>query len=89
MYRNKVSGCLVCETAEDMLKCGIEQAYEDAENYYILCKKEDFYDNGMYKVNKKSGEISLIMFTVFITQIKNRTCQISTQKFIREMKKHS
>ncbi|MCM1524236.1 MAG: hypothetical protein NC120_07225 [Ruminococcus sp.] len=82
MHRNKVSRCIVCDSVDDMIKTGITQIYEDRQYYYILCKKEDFYDNGMYKVDKRTEEISFIMFPVFITQIKDGTTPVNVSEFI-------
>lgn len=88
MYKNKTTGLTVCENVDDMIKLGITVLYEDEDYYYILTKKEDFYDNGMYKVNKATEEVSFIMYPVFITEVENKpgTKPVNIPRFIRERK---
>ncbi len=87
MYRNEVSGCIICESVDDMIKLGIQQMYEDKDNYYVLTKKENRYDNGMYKVNKKTEEVSFLMYPMFISTIEENTRPVNISKFIIHRRK--
>lgn len=53
-------------TIEEALETCI-RAYEDDSYYYILGKRKSHYDNGMYRVDKKTGQVYNYLFTVFLT----------------------
>ena len=76
MYICKESGLEVYETFQEILDREIMGSWEYQNDYYIKIKSNDNYDNGMYAINKETGEISLIYFTEFISETYDKAKQI-------------
>lgn len=53
------------KTFEELVKEEISYMGEYSGYYYIKLKSDDFYDNSMWKVNKKTKEVSYMLFTQF------------------------
>jgi len=47
----------IYESLEEMISAGIESAYEYEDNYYLNVRSNDFYNNTIWVVNKKTGEV--------------------------------
>ena len=89
MYRNKVSGCIDYETLDELISAGIVFMAEDEKDYYIRTKIEDYYDNGMYRVNKATEKLSFLLFTEFISEYSDKTTPVNIEEFIKQRRKHS
>ena len=60
------------QTVEEMLKQGIIFVIDYEGFYYVRVKPTAFYENAIWKVDKKTFEVSYMMFTDFIIDIDNK-----------------
>lgn len=56
-------------TLDDLLKEEVNFVYELDGYYYVKLKPKCFYENAIWKVDKKTGEVSYMMFTDFIINV--------------------
>ncbi|NCE64082.1 hypothetical protein D1159_05650 [Pseudoflavonifractor sp. 524-17] len=68
MHKCKANGLTIYENLTEMLNGPILFISEYDGFYYVRMKPEEFYDNGMYKVNKQTGEVSLMYFTEYLIE---------------------
>lgn len=62
MYKCKVSGLTVYETLDELLNANVTDMFEYNGNYYISVYPEEFYDESVWKVNKKTEDVSVIHY---------------------------
>lgn len=65
MYVNKNTGLIEYETFEEILNEAL-WCTEDKDNYYILTKPQQYYENNIWIINKKTEEVSFMYFTKYI-----------------------
>lgn len=66
MYRSKESGEIVYETLDELLRADVISVSEYEEHYYISVKREYEYSNCIWKVDKKTGKASYMMYTEYL-----------------------
>lgn len=76
MYRCAGSGLIEYETLAEMLDAPILFISEYDGFYYVRMKPQENYDNGMYKVNKQTGEVSSLYFTEYLCTIMDKAKEI-------------
>lgn len=54
---------------DDLLKEEVNFVTEYDGFYYVKLKPKYFYENSIWKVNKKTGEVSYMMFTEYIINV--------------------
>ena len=64
MYKTD-NGLVVYESLTELIKKGITGAWEFEDNYYIAVPSDDPYRNVIWIVNKKTGQVSSMMLTMF------------------------
>ena len=69
MYKLKNGEGTVYETFDELLNADIESVFEDENNYYFHLVPECYFENAMWVVNKKTYEVSYMMFTKFRFEI--------------------
>lgn len=60
MYKCKENGLTYYETFGELLNTDIIDAFEYNENYYISPRPEWFHDERVWKVNKKTKQLTVI-----------------------------
>lgn len=73
MYVCKETGLTEYETFDELLNAEIIEFTEDENNYYILLKPEQQYDNCIWIVNKKTEEVSFMYYTSYFAIADNVT----------------
>lgn len=76
MYVCKQTGLTEYETFDELLDADIIEMTEYGENYYIRVKPQQFYDNTMWVVNKRTNEVSFILFTQYL-RIKDKATPVN------------
>ncbi len=66
MYVDKGSGLEIYESFEELIDKGVVSAWDYRDKYYIVVESEDYYDNRIWIVDKKTKEISDDYYTKFI-----------------------
>lgn len=72
------------ETLDELLSAGINSAWETDGYYYIKLKPDGPYDNGMWRVDKKTKSVSYIDFTDFIINIEDNANEINPQVLLQD-----
>lgn len=76
MYRCKESGEIIYESLDELLHADIVSASEYGDNYYIVAKREYAYSNCIWKVDKKTGKASYMMYTEYLLTIADKATEI-------------
>lgn len=71
------------KSLDDLINAGIKQVYEYDGFYYVLVKAREYYDNSIWKVNKKTGEVSYMMFTEFIINVERFATSVDPNELKR------
>lgn len=66
MYINKTTGLTEYETFDELLKADIIEFTEDGTNYYIRTKPQQYYENNIWIVNKKTKKVSFMYYTEYL-----------------------
>lgn len=66
MYVNETTGLTEYETFDELLNADIIEITEDADNYYILTKPQQYYENNIWIVNKKTEKVSFMYYTQYL-----------------------
>lgn len=77
MYLCKESGEIVYENLEELLHADIISASEYDGYYYILVKRNYAYSNCIWKVDKKTGKASYMMYTEYILTVMDKAKEIN------------
>lgn len=72
MYIDKESGLTIYESFEDLLLVKLSIAMEYNGHYYMKPPLDNFYDERIYMVNKKSKEISCIHYIDYMLDIQEK-----------------
>lgn len=86
MYKNKGGG-IIYETLAELLSAGITYAAEYEGNYYIKVRPAPdryssdgiCYDNEIWKVDKKTGKASYMMFTQYILMFEDKATPVDPE----------
>lgn len=76
MYKCRESGLFVYETFDELLNAEIVSVSEYEGFYYIRLKPQEFYDNSMWKVDKKTKNVSLMYYTEYLLEINDKAKHI-------------
>lgn len=77
----KVSG-----TFDDLLNDDINMVYDTSEYYFISLKSQGMYDNTIYKVDKKSKEVSWVVLIDFLFEYKGKYSILNIEDFLKKEK---
>lgn len=76
MYKTKESGLTVYETLDELLNSDIEFVSDYNGKYYIGVKPESKYDNSIWKVDKRTGEVSCSSFIDYMLEIEDKATPV-------------
>ena len=76
MYIDKGSGLTVYESLDELLAADIIFMSEYNGFYYIRVNSGDYYDNSVWTVNKRTGEVSFIGYTEYF-EIEDKAKEIN------------
>lgn len=82
MYVDKGSGLEVYESFEELISKGVVSAWDYHGKYYVVVESEDYYDNRIWIVDKKTKEISDDYYTKFI-QFMNKATPVDPKTLKR------
>ena len=77
----KVSG-----TFDDLLNEDISFVKETEDFYFIGLKSQGNYDNTIYKVNKKTKEVSWMVFIDFLLEYGEKYSELNVEEFLKREK---
>lgn len=60
------NGVVVYETIEDLLDADIQFVSDCGDNLYVKLKPDNYYDNSIWVVDKKTKKVSFMLFTGYI-----------------------
>lgn len=55
----------IYESLDELLNQTVLHVTEDADNYYVKLKTDDFYDNIIWVCNKRTGKVSWMLLTEY------------------------
>lgn len=84
MYKCEENGLTVYETLDELLHTNIIYASEYEGFYYIRVKPEYHYSNCIWKVDKKTGKSSYMMYTEYIITIMDKAREIDPASLRKE-----
>jgi len=70
------------ENLEQLLRSDIISVAEDGGFFYVRVKPDGPYDNTIWKVNKRTGQVTYMMLTTFFG-IEDRTVGSNRSKLVR------
>lgn len=85
MHKCKESGLMVYETLDEMLNGDILFISEYNGCYYVRMKPQEFFDNGMYKIDKITGEVSFMYFTEYLCTVMDKAKELDPATLRREI----
>lgn len=83
MYVNKVTGLTEYETFDELLNAEIIEFTEDEKNYYIRTKPEQYFENNIWIVDKKTEEVSFMYYTGYICDVMDNVTPVDPAKIKR------
>ena len=70
-------------TLDDLMKEEVTSVYEHDGFYYVKLKPRAYYENTIWKVDKKTGKATYMMFTDFICHVLEFAKQIDPETLKR------
>lgn len=70
-------------TLDELLKEEVNAVYEYDGYFYVKLKPKCYYENAIWKVDKKTGKASYMMFTEFIINVLEFAKQIDPETLRR------
>lgn len=84
MYKDKGSGMIMYETFDELLTSKLLFVTECDEYYYMKPSLDDYYDERVYKVNKKTKEVSCMHCIDYMCDIESYTTSVNIEALRRE-----
>ncbi len=76
----------VSGTFNDLINEDIDFVDETDDFYFIGLKSQETYENAIYKVNKKTKDVSWTAFTTFIIEYGDKYSNLSIEEFLKREK---
>lgn len=83
MYKCEGSGLIVYETFDELLDADIEIMSDYDGFYYIRLKPQELYDDSIWKVDKRTGEVSCSSFIDYMLDIQDKATPIDPKTLKR------
>lgn len=83
MYVNETTGLTEYETFDELLNADIMEMTEDVDNYYILTKPQQYYENNIWIVNKKTKEVSFMYYIQYVINIMEKVSPVNPETLKR------
>lgn len=84
MYKDKGSGMIIYKTFDELLTSKLLWVTGCDEYYYMKPPLDDYYDERVYKVNKKTKEVSCIHYIDYMSDIESHTISIGLETLRRD-----
>lgn len=81
MFIDKDNGHSIYETFDELINAGIVMISEYGNCLFVRVKPEYLYDNSIWVVDKKTGEVTYMMFTDYITNVEPKAKLLNPEQF--------
>ena len=78
------NGLTVYETFDELLKADVVEMYSFGNDYYIMLEPEDFYDEAVWKVDKRTEKVTVIDYVQTFDIPDEDKIPIDVEKFKKE-----
>ena len=74
----------VFDSVEELIEQGIEFVTKDETYFYVRVKPRAYYENSIWKVNRKTRKVEYMMFTEYIISVSDHVVEASVNDLIPE-----
>ena len=83
MYVNETTGLTEYEAFEEILNADIIEFTEDENNYYIRTKPQQYFENNIWIIDKKTEKVSFMYYTQYICDVIDNVTPVNPESLKR------
>lgn len=83
MHVNKTTGLTMYDTFDEILNAEIVLFTEDENNYYIRTKPQQYFENNVWIIDKKTEKVSFMYFTGYMCEVMDNVTPVDPKNIKR------